>query len=786
MSVSEINSALFTHLICAFADLNTSSYELSFPEEQKFSTFVSKVKQKNPLVTTLLSVGGRRANDSSLSSMVSNSSHRRSFIDSTIKFARLYGFQGLDLYWITANTSSDMENMGILFKEWRDAVKSESATNSNQEELILTAALQYSPDVGDASLPVDSIQSYLDWINIVSFGYYKPPTSNFTRADAALYDPSSNVSTDFGIKAWIGKGLSASKIVIGLPYRGYAWILVNPGESGIGAPAAGPAFNTKYGVRTYMKIREDIKQNNASVTYNSTYVVNYLSFGSIWIGFDDVQAIKAKISYAKENKLRGHFALYLADDDNWLLSHLVAQEDERRKKSKWRILVVIFTVTAAAIFVVAKEAKVVENYGATEAAAARDFNSNVPNLQVFSLANIEAATNGFSVVNKLGEGGYGPVYKGVLPNGQEIAVKKLSAASTQGYEEFENEVMLTAKLQHVNLVKVLGFCIEQDEHMLIYEYMPNKSLDLYLFDPLRRYNLDWKKRVDIIDGVTQGLLYLQEYSRLTVIHRDLKASNILLDNDMKPKISDFGLARIFTNNVLEANTNRVVGTIGFIPPEYAKQGLYSTKSDVYSFGVLLLQIISGKRSSCFYGLNEDLNLLDYAYEMWKEGRGIEFVDSSLDDSLSLCKLMKCIHIALLCVQDNANDRPSILEVSSMLRNDNIAMKIPKRPAFSIKKEDHQRIEVKSLQDTSSSTNYASISEVAPHCPRQHEHVWMLTKFFSVIGRFSVWTMAGLLLLLARSLPLLEINLLIGVPSPVGSLKINVDAVVGIRSEWTGV
>ncbi|GMN74378.1 hypothetical protein TIFTF001_055796, partial [Ficus carica] len=272
MSVSEINSALFTHLICAFADLNTSSYELSFPEEQKFSTFVSNVKQKNPLVTTLLSVGGRRANDSSLSSMVSNSSHRRSFIDSTIKFARLYGFQGLDLYWITADTSSDMENMGILFKEWRDAVKSESATTSNQEELILTAALQYSPDVGDASLPVDSIQSYLDWINIVSFGYYKPPTSNFTRADAALYDPSSNVSTDFGIRAWIGKGLSASKIVLGLPYRGYAWILVNPGESGIGAPAAGPAFNTKYGVRTYMKIREDIKLNNASVTYNSTYV----------------------------------------------------------------------------------------------------------------------------------------------------------------------------------------------------------------------------------------------------------------------------------------------------------------------------------------------------------------------------------------------------------------------------------------------------------------------------------------------------------------------------------
>ncbi|XP_044490018.1 cysteine-rich receptor-like protein kinase 25 [Mangifera indica] len=189
------------------------------------------------------------------------------------------------------------------------------------------------------------------------------------------------------------------------------------------------------------------------------------------------------------------------------------------------------------------------------------FNSNIPSLTEYTLAEIEAATNGFSIENKLGQGGYGPVYKGILPNGEVIAAKKLSKTSTQGFEEFKNEVMLTAKLQHVNLVRVLGFCLDNEEQILIYEYMQNKSLDFYLFDPLIRLILDWKKRVYIIEGVIQGLLYLQEYSRLTVIHRDLKVNNVLLDGKMKPKISDFGMARIFVKDDLEANTNRIFGTV---------------------------------------------------------------------------------------------------------------------------------------------------------------------------------------------------------------------------------
>ncbi|KAL5547622.1 hypothetical protein UlMin_002853 [Ulmus minor] len=693
--ISNINSALYTHLLYAFADINPSSFELSISSssnEQDFSNFTNTVKQKNPSITTLLSIAGGNANYSVLSSLVSNSSHRKSFIDSSINFARRYSFQGLDLCWVSAKTSSDMENLGTLFEEWRAAVNSE-ARNSGQDELILTAAVQYSPDVeDDASFPVDSIQTNLNWIHVMAYNYHMPEWENFTGAHAALYDPSSETNTDFGIRAWIDRGLNASKLVLGLPFYGYAWTLVSSSENRIGALAKGPAFS----------------KDGTMILYNASYVVKYFSVGSLWVGFDDAEVVRIKVSYAKEKKLLGYFVWQVPyDDDNWVLS-LAAQEGGRRtKKCKWRLLLIILAPMAAAIFLVgfllcffrkrllnskAKVSNSLENY----ATAAGDFNSNVPNLQLFSLADIKAATEEFTIENKLGEGGYGPVYKGLLPSGQEIAVKKLSKSSTQGFEEFKNEVVLTAKLQHVNLVKVLGFCIERDEQMLIYEYMPNKSLELYLF-------------VEIIEGVTQGLLYLQEYSRLTIIHRDLKASNILLDDEMKPKISDFGMARIFAKDGLEANTGRIVGTYGYVPPEYVNKGVYSTKSDVYSFGVLLLQIISGKRNASFYGSEENLNLLGYAYELWKEGQGMEFMDPALDDTVSKCKLLKCLQIALLCVEENANDRPSMLEVSSMFKNENSLVKIPKKPAFSLRSEDHRHHESKASSGTCS-VNEITISE----------------------------------------------------------------------------
>ncbi|XP_048438327.1 G-type lectin S-receptor-like serine/threonine-protein kinase RKS1 isoform X2 [Pyrus x bretschneideri] len=182
-----------------------------------------------------------------------------------------------------------------------------------------------------------------------------------------------------------------------------------------------------------------------------------------------------------------------------------------------------------------------------------------PELQFFHLRTINAATNNFSPVQKLGQGGFGTVYKGVLRNNQNIAVKRLSRTSGQGVEEFKNEVALIARLQHRNLVKLLGCCIKGEERMLL-EYLPNKSLDYLLFDHTKKSLLDWQKRFEIINGVARGVLYLHQDSRLRIIHRDLKTSNVLLDAEMNPKISDFGMARIFHGDQLQFSTNRVVGT----------------------------------------------------------------------------------------------------------------------------------------------------------------------------------------------------------------------------------
>ncbi|KAM0010021.1 putative protein kinase RLK-Pelle-DLSV family [Helianthus debilis subsp. tardiflorus] len=229
----------------------------------------------------------------------------------------------------------------------------------------------------------------------------------------------------------------------------------------------------------------------------------------------------------------------------------------------------------------------------------------------FSFAKISRATNDFSVDNKLGEGGFGPVYKGVLEEGQEIAVKRLSKSSGQGHVEFENEVICIAKLQHRNLVRLLGYCIQGHDKMLIYEYLPNKSLDNFLFDESRKSLLDWPQRFHIIQGIARGLLYLHQDSRLKVVHRDLKAGNILLDHQMRPKISDFGLARMFKEGESEADTKRVVGTLGYISPEYAMKGHFSVKSDIFSFGVLVLEIVSGKKNRDFVHEDHDDNLLGH-------------------------------------------------------------------------------------------------------------------------------------------------------------------------------
>ncbi|CAD6333319.1 unnamed protein product [Miscanthus lutarioriparius] len=232
-------------------------------------------------------------------------------------------------------------------------------------------------------------------------------------------------------------------------------------------------------------------------------------------------------------------------------------------------------------------------------------------LPIYDVETIAAATDSFSTNNKLGEGGFGPVYKGKLEDGQEIAVKTLSKKSKQGLDEFKNEVMLIAKLQHRNLVRLIGCGISGEEKMLIYEYMANKSLDYFLFDRTKSMLLDWQTRYHIIEGIARGLLYLQQDSRYRIIHRDLKPENILLDKDMTPKISDFGLARMFGSEDTEINTGRLAGTRGYIAPEYQINGVFSMKSDVFSFGVVVLEIITGERNRIVYPYSDHLSLLEH-------------------------------------------------------------------------------------------------------------------------------------------------------------------------------
>ncbi|XP_057516306.1 G-type lectin S-receptor-like serine/threonine-protein kinase At4g03230 isoform X3 [Amaranthus tricolor] len=299
----------------------------------------------------------------------------------------------------------------------------------------------------------------------------------------------------------------------------------------------------------------------------------------------------------------------------------------------------------------------------------------------FVWESILAATNNFSDSNMLGKGGFGAVYEGMLPDGKRVAVKRLSSVSVQGVEEFRTEVELIAKLQHRNLVRLLGYCVKADEKILVYEYMPNGSLDSFLFDEACSMSLDWKKRFDIILGIARGLLYLHHDSRLRIIHRDLKPSNILLDEEFNPKISDFGIAKIVGGKETEASTNRVVGTYGYMSPEYAYEGLFSVKSDVFSFGVVILEILTGRRNSRKFKFELGASLLGHAWKLWKEDRQLEIVNQTLNDSCNTSNVMKCIHVGLLCVQEDPNDRPTMSSVFLMLSSENVCLPMPKQPAF---------------------------------------------------------------------------------------------------------
>ncbi|KAG6419122.1 hypothetical protein SASPL_121333 [Salvia splendens] len=335
-------------------------------------------------------------------------------------------------------------------------------------------------------------------------------------------------------------------------------------------------------------------------------------------------------------------------------------------------------------------------------------------LPLFDITTLSIATNKFSDEKKLGQGGFGIVYKGVLAEGQEIAVKRLSKTSVQGVDEFKNEMKLIARLQHRNLVRLLGCCVEMEEKMLVYEYMENKSLDSILFKKNKSSMLDWQTRFKIISGIARGLLYLHQDSRFRIIHRDLKASNILLDKDMEPKISDFGMARIFGGDQTEANTKKVVGTYGYMSPEYAMDGLFSIKSDVFSFGVLVLEIVSGMKNRGFYQTNNHLNLLAYAWKLYREGRALELVDSAAGEEYVAGEVLRCIQVGLLCVQEQAEDRPNMSNVVLMLSSDFVSMQQPKHPGYCLGRRPTETDPSLLRMDDESCTVNQSAVRVAQH------------------------------------------------------------------------
>ncbi|QHN79896.1 putative receptor-like protein kinase At4g00960 isoform X1 [Arachis ipaensis] len=334
----------------------------------------------------------------------------------------------------------------------------------------------------------------------------------------------------------------------------------------------------------------------------------------------------------------------------------------------------------------------------------------------FELARIEAATNRFATENRVGKGGFGEVYKGILLNGQEIAVKRLTRSSGQGAIEFKNEILVIAKLQHRNLVRLLGFCLEGEEKILIYEYVPNKSLDYFLCDPQKRRQLSWIQRKQIIMGIARGILYLHEDSRLKIIHRDLKPSNVLLDSNMNPKISDFGMARIVTVDQNEENTHRIVGTYGYMSPEYAMFGQFSVKSDVFSFGVMVLEIINGKRKGTSSSESECIDdIRRHAWEKWTEKTPMELLDPNMEGPYSKEEVIKCIHIGLLCVQEEPNERPTMATIVFYLNSSSLNLPSPREPAYYFKnnRTEESMTTSKELVNDSDSINEITISKFFP-------------------------------------------------------------------------
>ncbi|KAJ9563063.1 hypothetical protein OSB04_008223 [Centaurea solstitialis] len=393
----------------------------------------------------------------------------------------------------------------------------------------------------------------------------------------------------------------------------------------------------------------------------------------------------------------------------------------------------------------------------------------------FSLRQIKSATNNFDSANKIGEGGFGPVYKGVLSDGSEIAVKQLSARSKQGNREFVTEIGMISALQHPNLVKLYGCCIEGKELLLVYEYLENNSLARALFGREdQKLNLDWPTRKRICMGIAQGLAYLHEESRLKIVHRDIKASNVLLDRDLNAKISDFGLAKLDEEEKTHIST-RVAGTIGYMAPEYAMSGYLTDKADVYSFGVVALEIVSGK-SITNYRPTEFVNLLDRARVLEGQGSLLELVDSCLGPKYSKEEAMRMLNMALLCTNPSPTLRPPMSSVVKMLDG-----KIPVQPPIvnEVSRSPDLSFKASDVISQDSQTQVSTISEGSLRID-EHADQWLMGKFLKGLNMTGVLPEEFADLTFLQEIDLSR-NLINGTISPrFGQLRLRVLSLMGNR------
>ncbi|XP_073303387.1 probable LRR receptor-like serine/threonine-protein kinase At1g56140 [Primulina huaijiensis] len=347
----------------------------------------------------------------------------------------------------------------------------------------------------------------------------------------------------------------------------------------------------------------------------------------------------------------------------------------------------------------------------------------------FSYAELKTATDDFNTVNKLGEGGFGPVYKGTLADGRVVAVKQLSVTSHQGKSQFVAEIATISAVQHRNLVKLYGCCIEGNKRLLVYEYLENKSLDQLLFGiGSKSLYLDWPTRYDVCLGVARGLTYLHEESRLRIVHRDVKASNILLDSDLTPKISDFGLAKLYDDKKTHIST-RVAGTIGYLAPEYAMRGHLTEKADVFSFGVVALEIVSGRPNSDSNLEIDKIYLLEWAWSLHESNKETELVDPSLH-IFNPDEVRTIIGVALLCTQASPSLRPSMSRVVAMLSGDVEVASVSTRPSYltdwkfnddtTYVSDDTENTRINSTNSTTMVSGSSTYSPTNPAKPILHE------------------------------------------------------------------